>query len=511
MVDTKLVGIGVTAACASLLLLYLYKHSTKKEKPKRSNVKKLMSRYKAEANEEDKPAEGTEGYKPAEGTEGYKPDIYDGLKAEVVGDDLARAVGGEEVVTDDMPCLVTIEVEEVQHTESCPQQTESQQQPSESPVNQEKVQQDRTSTESGDQSTEQHIAGPSTDQSSSNGPSRAQGCIASAVADQHIAAGVPDRGELVRAVVRAEDSIKKSEHCELIEQCFNIPTKAVGKIIGKQGANIKGLQRNTGARLQFPDRRSGGNAQTQKLFVKGTLRQISMAVEQLVAIMPADSMCHELISWTPESALEGDLKPIELVENTTCIGRGTHVMSPASVWIQVCRDAKGVDYTPQLGNLTDNITETLSRKMYDLKSAFLPDPKPGSSCAVMFEGQAFRASVITVARQDNEMHYVRMVDWGTPHSFSELYRLSPYYTNMPGLAVQCRLAHLERLPEDAEWPVEAAEYLEGLLRKGFVKVKVVEGGPIPAVELFLEDSVESPVYVNQELVYNRYAQWKEEL
>lgn len=68
--------------------------------------------------------------------------------------------------------------------------------------------------------------------------------------------------------------------------------------------------------------------------------------------------------------------------------------------------------------------------MYDLKSAFLPDAKQGSSCAVMFEGQAFRASVITPARQGNEMHHVRMVDWGTPHSFSELYQLRLAYCHL---------------------------------------------------------------------------------
>ena len=34
-----------------------------------------------------------------------------------------------------------------------------------------------------------------------------------------------------------------------------------------------------------------------------------------------------------------------------------------------------------------------------------------------------------------------------------------------------------------------------LLRKGFVKVKVVEGGPIPAVELFLEDTVVSALHI----------------
>jgi len=185
-------------------------------------------------------------------------------------------------------------------------------------------------------------------------------------------------------------------------------------------------------------------------------------------------------------------------------------MSPASLWIQVCRDAKGVDYTAMLGNLTDNITETLSRKMYDLKSAFLQDPKPGTSCAVMFEGQAFRASVITPSNASNEVHHVRMVDWGTPHSFTELYQLSPYYTNMPGLAVQCRLAHLDKLADDEVWPVEAAEFLEELLSKGFVKVKVVEAGPVPAVELFIEQP-DSTVYLNQELVYHHYAQWREEL
>ena len=52
---------------------------------------------------------------------------------------------------------------------------------------------------------------------------------------------------------------------------------------------------------------------------------------------------------------------MDLIENTTCIGRVTHVSSPDSVWIQICRGVTGTDYLTQLGTLTDNITDTLGR------------------------------------------------------------------------------------------------------------------------------------------------------
>ena len=226
MVDNKLVGVGVTAACASLLLLYLYKLSTKKETPKKSNVKKLMSRYRAEASgdsedvqasgeppetsEAIKPPEASEASKPPEGSykpasEGYKPGVYDGLKtdspdlaraasvspdlarAASVSPDLARAVSvspdlARAVSVEDMPSLVPVEIGKVQ-------QTESQQSP----------QQSSSPHHEKHDAAEQH--GPSTEE--------ARQCpIASMVAEQHIAGGTPDRGELVRAVVHAEDVIK---------------------------------------------------------------------------------------------------------------------------------------------------------------------------------------------------------------------------------------------------------------------------------------------------------------
>lgn len=207
MVDNKLVGVGVTAACASLLLLYLYKYSTKKETPKKSNVKKLMSRYRAEASGDSEAVQASgehpeasvaskppeESYKPA--SEGYKPSVYDGLKTDSpdlaravsVSPDLARAVSVSPDLTravsvEDMPSLVQVEIGKVQ-------QTESQQSP----------QQFSSPHHEKHDDAEQH--GPSTEE--------ARQCpIASMVAEQHIAGGTPDRGELVRAVVHAEDVIK---------------------------------------------------------------------------------------------------------------------------------------------------------------------------------------------------------------------------------------------------------------------------------------------------------------
>ena len=66
--------------------------------------------------------------------------------------------------------------------------------------------------------------------------------------------------------------------------------------------------------------------------------------------------------------LPGDLKPVELIENTVCIGRVTHVTSPESVWIQICRGVANTDYLTQLGNLTDTLTQTLGRYYFYFSS-----------------------------------------------------------------------------------------------------------------------------------------------
>ena len=66
-----------------------------------------------------------------------------------------------------------------------------------------------------------------------------------------------------------------------------------------------------------------------------------------------------------------------------------------------------------------------SRKLYDLKSALISaeNIKEGTSCAVMLEGRGYRGTVICPGTPGNEVHQVRLVDFGTPHTFTELFNL----------------------------------------------------------------------------------------
>jgi len=356
---------------------------------------------------------------------------------------------------------------------------------------------------------------PSTESEPNSLPSTSNDTLSDTIVRNGVVGGLVTTEEFVRNVVRAKDKVemeRRRDKTETIEQIFNIPSKAVGKIIGKEGRSIKAIQRDSGAKLKFPGNRDR-SAPFQKLFVFGTLRQVEEAVARLVSLMPADSICADLINWTPQLALSGDLKSVDLIENTVCIGRVTHVTSPECIWVQICRGVTGTDYLTQLGTLTDNITDTLGRKIYDMKKALIPvsDIKEGTSCAVLLESRGYRGNVICPGTPDNDVHQVRLVDFGTPHSFTELFRLDAYYFAMPALAVKCSLAHIAKTEGDPIWPDGASKYLEESLANCFVKVRTVTSGHVPKVELYTElgPNSKNSVYVNRELVYDGYASWVE--
>ena len=67
----------------------------------------------------------------------------------------------------------------------------------------------------------------------------------------------------------------------------------------------------------------------------------------------------------------------------------------------------------------------LYRKIYDMKKALIPvrDIKEGTSCAVLLENRGYRGNVICPGTVNNDVHQVRLADFGTPHSFTELFRM----------------------------------------------------------------------------------------
>ena len=60
-----------------------------------------------------------------------------------------------------------------------------------------------------------------------------------------------------------------------------------------------------------------------------------------------------------------------------------------------------------------------------MKKALIPvsEIKEGTSCAVLLESRGYRGTVICPGTAENNVHQVRLVDFGTPHSFTELFRL----------------------------------------------------------------------------------------
>ncbi len=81
--------------------------------------------------------------------------------------------------------------------------------------------------------------------------------------------------EMLRKVIEERSRVK----VEAESVSIAVPSSAVGRIIGRQGANIKTLQRESGAKITIP--RGGEEMESRDCVVSGTKEEIARALALL--------------------------------------------------------------------------------------------------------------------------------------------------------------------------------------------------------------------------------------
>ena len=91
-----------------------------------------------------------------------------------------------------------------------------------------------------------------------------------------VVTGRPEAVERARAAIQATVGERLTE--ELVTASMSIPGSAVGRIIGKQGSNIRSMQKETGAQLHIDSGRRGDEGVCT---IRGSEKQVQMAQQLL--------------------------------------------------------------------------------------------------------------------------------------------------------------------------------------------------------------------------------------
>ncbi len=159
--------------------------------------------------------------------------------------------------------------------------------------------------------------------------------------------------EMLRKVI--EERVRALEERETVS--ISVPSSAVGRIIGRQGANIRTLQRESGATISVPS--GGGEVGERECVVSGTKEQITRAVALLQETVQQSALARKRQILRRREEIRERHRPLELsFSSVPSTGEYfgafvSSVDSDGSVWVQV---VEGHDPT-QLDNLVEEMTE----------------------------------------------------------------------------------------------------------------------------------------------------------
>jgi len=311
---------------------------------------------------------------------------------------------------------------------------------------------------------------------------------------------------------------------------MSVPSRCVGRIIGRQGDNIRDIQRISGARVDV-DRQSD-NAMERKVVIKGTSKQISVAKDLVMEKVKDEEMMRNnimsnrqprmrnnqplFLNYDQEEAGES-LSPIKQRQEVLEANAGDNcvevfvsvVENPGQFWVQNI-GSMSVELDKNDKEITDFYSEMTNRKLMAVTSV-----QVGDIVAAQFslEERFYRARIVSIQEDtyDYNQSTVELffVDYGETEekSISEVFELKHEFLKLKFQAIECRLANIRPAPGPS-WSDEAGDQLCRLSHCAQwrpVVARIVEVGEdkVPVVELM--DGQETNI--GAELVDLGVAQW----
>lgn len=250
-----------------------------------------------------------------------------------------------------------------------------------------------------------------------------------------------------------------------------IPNKAVGRIIGAGGTNIRSICRASGARIRIPRSEESPEGQNYRLCtIRGSPEEIASAkamIEEEIAMEEEKSQRLANASANRKQR-NPDKKgatpvPVSQLEQVRFPSHGDYftvyvsaVEHPNHFWMQII-STKASELDLMVEEMTEFYSQVRNQEAYKQETLCT-----GDIVAAPFEHDTswYRAKIIGFLEDDKvDMYFVDYGDYGAIPKTS-LFKLRADFLSLPFQAVECTLAGVE--PVDEKWPEEAIDLFDDL-------------------------------------------------
>lgn len=288
---------------------------------------------------------------------------------------------------------------------------------------------------------------------------------------------------------------------------LTLPQKAVGRVIGRQGANIRSIQRESGAKVSMM---SGGQSEAVRLCeVVGSSEQLARAVALIQELVAQSEKPRPPTHKRPSVARQTtphprEIEPLELRVSTEY----------APVFVSSV-DGHGGVWVQPIGQEDPNRLEALVQEMtkyYNSSSDGCPgNARVGDVFAATFEHDSswYRVGVSSVECEGVKQVEVVYLDYGdyATVDLSSLRPLKAEYYTLKAQAVRCLLHSV--IPTGGVWSEAALELLEELTHSATWKVvmgRIVSTQITPTIQL-VDTSSDQDIDIAEKLVSSGHTQW----
>jgi len=349
--------------------------------------------------------------------------------------------------------------------------------------------------------------------------------------------GLPDDAQMAEILIH--QTIASQPRLETLEMF--VPHRCIGRIIGRNGDNIRAMQRN--ARCKIDVERGGDERDPdgkKRLTIKGTSHQVEMAKSMIAEkVAEEESMRQKLLDTQAnrparikykqplflKSEVENEEPPSLQGEQEELKPTGSDrfmevfvsaVATPGNFWVQQI-GPRSID----LDKLTQDMTvyyESQTNQSFHVLSSVSPD----DIVVAKFSGDCkfYRAKVVEfkLDEYDEKKSKVDLdfVDFGDceEKEISEIFEIRTDYLKLKFQAIQCALANVKPPGgEGSAWSPEAVDEFERLTHCAQWKVmwaKIINSsGSVPSVELVDSCTAAGDINVGNELVKRGLASYEE--
>lgn len=291
-----------------------------------------------------------------------------------------------------------------------------------------------------------------------------------------------------------------------IRYLLEFPSKWCGKLIGKQGRNIRQLKENSNSSVQLKEHPY--LEETHLVVIEGLQSEIDAALKYIKDRFTKVDVTKQYTPPVLEPSPAPEMSQLPLHEDIINDVYLSSVVSGAHVFVQQPTHPTFM----ALQRLDACMGET-----YNQQPDAVPElPRPiegGVICAAPMMQGWYRAQVVTVDAETDDC-VIKFLDYGgyATIAASALKQIRSDFMSLPFQAIECYLINLLPLPGEAEYSETSRSFVEHIAQNFnmlHAKVKGYGQDGVPLVELYYTDSESKSHSLNKELVNQGLVSWYE--